>query len=74
MRAASTLRLRSLLYAIVMGAAAAGCQSPCKQLEERLCDRSTDDSACERWKERISRVSAGTCEIGLRTLDREALR
>lgn len=71
--ATSVLLLRALLLG-GLAVAAAGCQTPCKQLEQRLCERSTDDAACERWKERIGRVSSGTCEIGLRTLDREALR
>lgn len=63
----------TFFVALAVAAALAGCQTPCKQLEQRLCERSSDDGACERWKERIGRVSSGTCEIGLRTLDREAL-
>jgi hypothetical protein len=52
-----------------------GCDRPCDQLADRLCQRAgADDAACAKWQDRVSRVSTKTCEVGLRALDRDRLR
>jgi hypothetical protein len=52
-----------------------GCDRPCDQLADRLCQRAgADDAACAKWQDRVSRVSTNTCEVGLRALDRDRLR
>lgn len=66
---------RFVLVAGMALAALAGCDRPCKRLADQLCSRNAnDDAACERWKERIARVSPETCETGLRLLDRERVQ
>ncbi len=61
-------------WALALAAALVGCNRPCDQLAQRLCERASTDEACEAWKERIGRVQPASCEAGLRALDQEALR
>jgi hypothetical protein len=52
--------------------ALASCDRPCQRLADRLCEEAgSDDAACQRWRDRIERVSAETCEVSLRALERE---
>lgn len=64
----------ALLGLLVLLSTGTACQRPCKTLADRLCEAAgSDDQACERWKERVGRVSTSTCEAGLRALDRQRL-
>jgi len=52
-----------------------GCDRPCTTLADRLCEAAgTDDHACDLWRERVGRVPAKTCIVGLKALDRERTR
>ena len=51
------------------------CDRPCTTLADRLCEAAgSDDHACELWRDRIGRVPAKTCVVGLKALDRERTR
>ncbi|MSP91839.1 MAG: hypothetical protein EXR79_08595 [Myxococcales bacterium] len=67
--------LRRLGMAGVLVVALGACDRPCRQLGEQLCVRAgSDDSQCDRWRDRVKRVAESTCEAGLRILDRERAR
>jgi hypothetical protein len=51
-----------------------GCDRPCKTLADRLCEQAKDEAACDRWRDRVQRVSTDTCKAGIKALDRERLR
>lgn len=65
---------RKFLAALMfLAAALGGCDRPCKTLADRLCEQAQDEAACDRWRDRVQRVSKETCTAGLKALDRERL-
>lgn len=67
--------LSALALAILILLSCQGCQTPCDQLADRLCQLAKDDTEqCERWQDRAKRVKTETCEAGLRELDRDRVR
>ncbi len=66
--------LRTKLMIVLAWVLLAGCDRPCKNLADRLCEQAGDEAACDRWRTRVQRVTPETCTAGLKALDRERLR